>query len=1155
MSRKVAVSLLLAFTLIFSATMVVAQDAPQAVTGTAFTYQGRLIDGGSAANGAYDFQFVLFNALSGGTQIGPIVSVDDLAVSDGLFVATLDFGNVFDGTALYLEVRVRSGASTGSYATLAPRQALTATPYASFATKAANAITSTLALNMPWSGLTGVPSGFADNLDNDVLGGLSCGNGQIAKWNGSIWQCDTDLVGSGSTTYSAGYGLTLSGTTFSVVSTTIQSRVSGTCAVGSAMRVINADGTVTCEAVAGGGGDITAVTASTGLSGGGTTGDVALSIAAAYQLPQACANGGIPEWNGAVWVCGSDDVGTGDITAVNAGAGLLGGGSSGSVTMTVDFAGTGAANTVARSDHNHNTVYWRLTGNSGTNTSNFLGTTDNMSLTIAVSSTAALRLWPGPISPDLLGGHISNTVNGGVSGAVIAGGGNSNLPQRVTDDYGTVGGGVGNRAGNADNSFGNALYATVTGGLNNVASATEATVGGGVSNNATALGATVSGGTLNEANGSNSTVGGGLNNTTSLTATVVGGGENNTASGRHNVIGGGLDNSTSGVYAAIGGGRLNTATGNSAVVSGGYDNTANGEAATIGGGYQNTATTYATIGGGYLNNATGLTATVGGGEHIIVTSTAGTVGGGSWITVTGNYATVGGGNFNIAGSDEATVAGGSNNAASGYGSVIGGGNYNVASGYNTTIGGGFGNDATEGFATVGGGYINAATGVVGTVAGGQQNRAVGQWSSVGGGLVNWASGGSATVSGGELNTASGNQSTIGGGEFNTASGLRSTIGGGEHISITSTAGTVGGGSNITVTGDYATVGGGSNISVTGDYAVVGGGTQNRLDGYWSTLAGGGHNTVSNNAATISGGSANTASGDHATVPGGAANTAAGIDSFAAGQHARAIHAGTFVWGDFSSPYFIDSTADNQFIIRAAGGVGIGTNSPDAQLHVALNSSLSQPQLWLEETVQTTDYARLRFSNSGNASTWDIAAGGGAAVNQLNLYRSDVGDVLSLRPNDATNLLMMSNGARLTQGGAWTNASDRNVKANFNPIDARTILQRVIDLPIETWNYQAEETGVRHIGPMAQDFYAAFGVGSDDKSISTIDADGVSLAAIQGLYQIVQEKDARITALEARLQRLEQNAQPAPLSLFNLVCGAGLIAMLVVLLRQHRGRRA
>jgi hypothetical protein len=171
------------------------------------------------------------------------------------------------------------------------------------------------------------------------------------------------------------------------------------------------------------------------------------------------------------------------------------------------------------------------------------------------------------------------------------------------------------------------------------------------------------------------------------------------------------------------------------------------------------------------------------------------------------------------------------------------------------------------------------------------------------------------------------------------------------------------------------------------------------------------------------------------------------------------------------------------------------------------------------------------------------------------FNPTLSDILRLTPEDATNLLLMSNGARLTQGGAWTNASDRNVKANFNPIDAQAILQRVIQLPIETWTYRAEDSRVRHIGPMAQDFYAAFGVGSDDKSISTIDADGVSLAAIQGLYQIVQEKDTRIAALEARLQRLEQNAQPASLSLFNLVCGAGMMAVLLVLLRQRWGRRA
>lgn len=115
------------------------------------------------------------------------------------------------------------------------------------------------------------------------------------------------------------------------------------------------------------------------------------------------------------------------------------------------------------------------------------------------------------------------------------------------------------------------------------------------------------------------------------------------------------------------------------------------------------------------------------------------------------------------------------------------------------------------------------------------------------------------------------------------------------------------------------------------------------------------------------------------------------------------------------------------------------------------------------------------------------------------------------------------GAHLTNGGVWTNASDRAAKENFANVNAREILSRVANLPIQTWNYIAEQATIRHIEPTAQDFYAAFGVGADDTHIATIDANGVALAAIQGLHQVVQEKEAQIAQLEARLAALEQTA--------------------------------
>jgi len=98
--------------------------------GPAFTYQGQLTDAGAPANGAYDFQFALFTSASGGSAVDT-VSVDDLAVSGGLINTTLDFTDApYTGQALWVEVHVRPGASSSSYTTLAPRQALTAVPYA-----------------------------------------------------------------------------------------------------------------------------------------------------------------------------------------------------------------------------------------------------------------------------------------------------------------------------------------------------------------------------------------------------------------------------------------------------------------------------------------------------------------------------------------------------------------------------------------------------------------------------------------------------------------------------------------------------------------------------------------------------------------------------------------------------------------------------------------------------------------------------------------------------------------------------------------------------------------------------------------------------------------------------------------------------------------
>jgi hypothetical protein len=160
-------------------TMDLAAQAP-APAGTAFSYQGRLTDGGAPANGLYDLQFTLFDAVTGGAAVGAPVVSEDVNVASGLFTVMLDFGAVFEGHARWLEIAVRPGASTGAFTPLAARQAITPAPHALFSE------------TTTWNGVSNLPAGFADGVDNDTLGALACAATQIPKWNGTAWACAPD---------------------------------------------------------------------------------------------------------------------------------------------------------------------------------------------------------------------------------------------------------------------------------------------------------------------------------------------------------------------------------------------------------------------------------------------------------------------------------------------------------------------------------------------------------------------------------------------------------------------------------------------------------------------------------------------------------------------------------------------------------------------------------------------------------------------------------------------------------------------------------------------------------------------------------------------------------------------------------------------------
>ena len=309
--------------------------------------------------------------------------------------------------------------------------------------------------------------------------------------------------------------------------------------------------------------------------------------------------------------------------------------------------------------------------------------------------------------------------------------------------------------------------------------------------------------------------------------------------------------------------------------------------------------------------ASGLFSTVGGGESNKASVAWSTVGGGNGNMASGERSTVSGGRDNAAIGAESTVGGGKTNAASDLRSTVGGGGDNNASGGGSTVGGGNANEASGDGSTVGGGAANNAGAFGATISGGGENKATGLFTTVGGGSDNEANAHQSTVSGGGDNEASGGSSTVGGGANNVASGLRSTVGGG---------------SSNRVTDDFGTVGGGGN-NQAGDGFLP---TDNRV---FATVGGGDGNTASGTASTVGGGTDNTASGGRATVPGGLLNKATGVLSFAAGLRAQAIHNGSFVRGDFTQADFT-STATNQFLIRAGGGVGIGLNNPTEALDVA-----------------------------------------------------------------------------------------------------------------------------------------------------------------------------------------------------------------------------
>ena len=489
------------------------------------------------------------------------------------------------------------------------------------------------------------------------------------------------------------------------------------------------------------------------------------------------------------------------------------------------------------------------------------------------------------------------------------------------------------------------------------------------------------------------------------------------------------------------------------------------------------------------------------GSTVAPSSDGETIAGGYQNRASGDYSAIGGGYANHVTNNYATVAGGNGNTASGDYSTVGGGQGNHASGLTATLGGGDGNNVTNDYATIAGGYGNTAGGNASTVGGGLGNLASGLYATIGGGFQNYATN-NAMVGGGDDNRATGPDSFAGGGSGNQATGTGSFVGGG-GFDGTATYGN-------TASGTASTLGGGMKNQDSVTRSFVGGGGCDG-SGYSGNTAGGA-------ASAVAGGFGNQASGPYAAVPGGYQNSAAGQSSFAAGQYATANVNNSFVWGD-GTRYAVSPGPDT-FTVLATGGAYFYTTTSGANVEVDNNGNLVDNSGDLDFGTTTRQMINLYSSTYGigvQANDEYFRTAG-----QYYWYLN--GSHNNANGNSGGGSTMMSlTTSGLTVNGTFVSASDRNLKEHFQAVDGRQVLAQVSALPITRWNYK-EDTSSQHIGPMAQDFYAAFGVGPDDKHITTIDEGGIALAAIQGLNERVNEKDIRIQEQAGEIAELKQSVE-------------------------------
>jgi len=243
----------------------------------------------------------------------------------------------------------------------------------------------------------------------------------------------------------------------------------------------------------------------------------------------------------------------------------------------------------------------------------------------------------------------------------------------------------------------------------------------------------------------------------------------------------------------------------------------------------------------------------------------------------------------------------------------------------------------------------------------------------------------------------------------------------------------------------------------------------------------------------------TASGDESTAM-GFFNTASGHASIAMGWQTNATATSAVALGFATTASGIGSTAiglETKASAYAATATGYRTESSGDRStamgsYASTNSHLGS---FVYGDGSTTDVANVNEDNSFVVRAQRISFG-------------QSGDQIT------GHYINTSTGAYLTFGGTWTNASDVNRKENFRDENAESALNAIGRLPIRSWNYRAEDSNVRHLGPTAQSFFAAFHLGDNDKAITTVDEGGVALLGIQALEQRTRVQAQELEALRS-----------------------------------------